>query len=541
MRRSIEKSHDLFPERLKESFTGLSKESSALQFAKPEKPWLKSLKTILYVNDSIIGRRKSTHGPEMELRDKSTLSFDDRGNMTSEIEYIYDIYYGRWEKEYKTEVIWDGDNKVSEIFEYYWSSSSEIWIHETWTEFSYDNEGRRAEVIEYTRDWDDTSWELSEKITYAYNEDGHETLYIRFTYDSDDDIWVEYTKYVTEYDGPDGQITRRTQYWTPWDEEQIYPYRRHEYFWKPDGELDYGIIWEYDRTEEEWSVESYFETTFLMVGQQPRPVEVIYFLDEDDEKILLEKENYDWDVNDNLTSYAWYRYNDENNSWLKISKAEYIFDLDVDIEETSSHWQIGFLGNINNMLLEINFYRSTTGLEWYLNSDSRFYYSGYDHPDPDPIPVPEPDTFNLDINISGIGEVFVNDELYEGSLTFTEGEIVELSALPAPGWVFEGWGGTYNAYSEMISITMNRDHDITAHFGWASDEDRTIDFQKIGEGTILVNGYPYWPGARYEPGTIIHIEAVPDDGWVFSGWSGSLTSDDPEQYLEVDDDLELIA
>ena len=44
--------------------------------------------------------------------------------------------------------------------------------------------------------------------------------------------------------------------------------------------------------------------------------------------------------------------------------------------------------------------------------------------------------------------------------------------------------------------------------------------------TVIGNGNVYPPTGLYTPGTNIILTAIPDEGWLFTGWSGSISDTD---------------
>ncbi len=77
----------------------------------------------------------------------------------------------------------------------------------------------------------------------------------------------------------------------------------------------------------------------------------------------------------------------------------------------------------------------------------------------------------LTINIDGEATVEVDGEEVEDGWTGTyeDGTDVNLKAIPEEGWYFVEWTGNYEGTEEEMTITMDEDKEITAHF--EEDED----------------------------------------------------------------------
>jgi pectate lyase len=68
--------------------------------------------------------------------------------------------------------------------------------------------------------------------------------------------------------------------------------------------------------------------------------------------------------------------------------------------------------------------------------------------------------FKLTTATTGAGTI----QTSTGGDMFHEGEPVTLTALPAPGWEFAGWGGAVSGASNPISLTMDGNKSVTANF-----------------------------------------------------------------------------
>ena len=105
---------------------------------------------------------------------------------------------------------------------------------------------------------------------------------------------------------------------------------------------------------------------------------------------------------------------------------------------------------------------------------------------------------------------------------FGLGTVVNLTATPAEGSLFSGWGGACSG-TGTCQLTMSGDQSVTASFALAP---KTLTVSKTGAGTGTVTSDP--PGIdcgpicthAFEHGTSVTLTAAPADGSVFTGWSG---------------------
>lgn len=120
---------------------------------------------------------------------------------------------------------------------------------------------------------------------------------------------------------------------------------------------------------------------------------------------------------------------------------------------------------------------------------------------------------------------------------YDEGEIVELTATANENWIFNGWQGGLTGNLNPATITMSSDKNIIATF---KKQEFNLTINIIGEGevdqTVLQSkstDYPY--------GSEVELSANPSFGWVFTGWSGDLNSENSKEVVEVFEELEITA
>jgi len=124
---------------------------------------------------------------------------------------------------------------------------------------------------------------------------------------------------------------------------------------------------------------------------------------------------------------------------------------------------------------------------------------------------------NEDLNITAVfeeelyfltqfteGDGYISrDPLKEG---YTYGETVQLTAHPASGWMFENWSGDATGVENPVTITMDSDKEVTAHF---------VDFTGAsGEAWTEVQPDAAW-GPRSNMGATVYNGAM----WIAGGWN----------------------
>lgn len=119
----------------------------------------------------------------------------------------------------------------------------------------------------------------------------------------------------------------------------------------------------------------------------------------------------------------------------------------------------------------------------------------------------------LEINVNGQGAVTQNPD----KPTYQNGEVVTLTAIPAAGYSFAGWGGDLTGNENPATVVMEGNKVISANFFL---DQYTLDVEIAGGGTVTKS--PDKP--LYYQGEVVTLTAVPDDDSVFVGWTGAVTS-----------------
>ena len=139
--------------------------------------------------------------------------------------------------------------------------------------------------------------------------------------------------------------------------------------------------------------------------------------------------------------------------------------------------------------------------------------------------------YALNISIEGEGEV--NEKIIKAGVStdYNSGTIIELSASPAIEWVFVEWKGDFSEVENPTQISINKPKNITAVF---EKKQYPLSIEIEGNGSveekIIKPGLPN----DYNSGTIIQLNAVPQNGWSFLKWSGDLLSSKNPIEITVD-------
>ena len=141
-------------------------------------------------------------------------------------------------------------------------------------------------------------------------------------------------------------------------------------------------------------------------------------------------------------------------------------------------------------------------------------------------------TYSLTTDIVGGGVV----QLDPPGGTYSEGTVVELTAVADSGYVFDSWSGDVTGSDNPVAITMDGDKAVTANF-MAVSQTYSLTTDIVGGGSVQLDP----PGGTYSEGTVVELTAVADSGFAFDVWSGDVTGSDNPVAITMDGDKTVTA
>lgn len=133
------------------------------------------------------------------------------------------------------------------------------------------------------------------------------------------------------------------------------------------------------------------------------------------------------------------------------------------------------------------------------------------------------------------------DGIVIGAGTYVEGDTVVVEAIPANGYVFDGWyedGFIVHGANRAYSFIAEYDRVLTAMFKEADEEDEFVNISVItGEGGEVFGG------GRYKLGETVALIAKTNPGYLFDGWyvDDRMSWSDEIWKFEAEDDLTIYA
>ncbi|MBN1560687.1 InlB B-repeat-containing protein [candidate division KSB1 bacterium] len=115
----------------------------------------------------------------------------------------------------------------------------------------------------------------------------------------------------------------------------------------------------------------------------------------------------------------------------------------------------------------------------------------------------------------------------EGVHTFNENEIVNITTLASPGYVFKKWiGNVANPASQTTTIQMTGPQIVIANFDTVAANQfmLTIGVDPLGGGVTMPAAGSY----AYAAGELVNLLAIPSSGYRFIRWIGDVTNPNDE-------------
>lgn len=147
---------------------------------------------------------------------------------------------------------------------------------------------------------------------------------------------------------------------------------------------------------------------------------------------------------------------------------------------------------------------------------------GFTRVPPTPTNTPVPGS-TLTIVITGQGTVTKNPANPQ------PGDWVTLTAVPASGWTFAGWGDDLSGTNNPAAILMDTDKTVSALF---VEQTFTLTVDVLGNGSVTVTPNQ----GSYNNGQVVTLQAVPSPGFLFIAWAGDLTGSAATQQLVMNSD-----
>lgn len=119
-----------------------------------------------------------------------------------------------------------------------------------------------------------------------------------------------------------------------------------------------------------------------------------------------------------------------------------------------------------------------------------------------------------------------------GGGVYTSGDPATLTATPAAGYAFTGWGGDVTGTANPLVVTVDSDKNVIANF--IPTYTVTTSANPATDGTVT-------GGGTYNSGASASLTATPAKGFEFTGWSGGATGTTNPLAITVDSDVNIIA
>ncbi|MBE0684645.1 MAG: right-handed parallel beta-helix repeat-containing protein, partial [Anaerolineaceae bacterium] len=139
----------------------------------------------------------------------------------------------------------------------------------------------------------------------------------------------------------------------------------------------------------------------------------------------------------------------------------------------------------------------------------------------------------LTLNVDPEGKGTINNNAIA---PYEYGQLVELSAVPEPGWKFSRWSGDVTSTENPLTVTVTDNLSMTAEFE-PDGYSLTVTIEPDGYGIVDQNPLKDF----YSLGEQITLTAIPLDEWSFLGWGGDIESSETSIVVTITGNMTILA
>jgi uncharacterized repeat protein (TIGR02543 family) len=381
--------------------------------------------------------------------------------------------------------------------------------------------------------------ELQSKFVFEYDPSGHLQLETAYARDPDEDRWIQVWNEASTYDA-EGNVTELI--FSFWDavEEKWEPWEREVSDYNAQGNETETILFSWIPEDQEWEP-NFRETYTYENGNLSQIVTDDYVAD--DEWEPNSKTELIYDTEGNLTEEIEYLWDDNAGDYIGELRTINLYNEDGEFtgaeffewDESASEW-------IGPWRFEYTFNEDGT--------TSLMTYSQFDHTTDEWVPYWQVN-YSYDEQLNLIEEISYSIE--GNDLTPEQKHEYSINHAFKAEEILSPYGFTYLLFFRNMLTAINifdySEGDwlpVSSNSFYYSEyisapENYTLTINIEGNGTVTVNDVLYSEPATFESGTSLTLEAIAEEGWEFTGWTGDITSTDPVQTFTIGENLSINA
>lgn len=253
----------------------------------------------------------------------------------------YDLFSdNEWRNSYKRHYTYNENGKILLVVQSNWNSEQAAYTPGTRTEYNYDTNGNLIEVLSKTWSNETSEWMLNQKQESTFNANGKITIFIQSSYSQSNQIWTPTRKVEYTYNS-NGDILQYMEFdWSTTDNDFINK-MKYAYTYPPS---------QREMQRANWTDNSYWLNVKKIVDT--------------------------YDNLDNMILNETYNWNQTNNNWIPEFKYDFIYDLNLSINDLILPFWIQTSSLFRYKYLKTNYYMfNEENNDWTLFSADENYYS----------------------------------------------------------------------------------------------------------------------------------------------------------------------
>ncbi len=302
---------------------------------------------------------------------KSTKSTKER--LDSTITEKWDKETNSWEETYKTKILYNVNEMMSDIIYSYLNEETEQWQEEEKAEITCDANGNMIKAIGQEKEWG-SEWINDYKTELEYNNDGNIEYIIYSVWGEEDNKWIVEDKTEYVYNEDKKLITESVKDWNN-ETSQFEETMKYDFSYDSNGNLILEIRNDWDNETSQWKKST---KKGYSNDDSGNIIEELFFSWDSENSQWREatsKDEYTYDDNGNPIGEIYYFWDIDH--WSSDMKYQYTYDLSKDLTDLIIP-VLGFFlpdydENITNKPVNYISYDFDSDVSW-VNSDRGIYY-----------------------------------------------------------------------------------------------------------------------------------------------------------------------
>jgi len=277
-----------------------------------------------------------TSSADSELFVREIKSYDDFGNISTDIVYVWNISKKSWMGSSKDEYSWDGKKNNNLLLKYFWDYNLGEWVNSTKREKTFDAAENITSDASYYWSSDTKAWIGTTKQEFGWNSSGKRTLLFSFYWSMTTSNWVPDLKTESTFNAHGDEVSNLTTRWT--GDNYLEFYNKTENTYNASFKITRSITYNWVSLTSDWVKFYTIDYTYNTDGNLSS---VVYLYSPTPESPGNGSDKFEtiYDNQGNGILWNYYTWNSADSVWDNKLRNEYTFSSRGDMtSSTSMSW-----------------------------------------------------------------------------------------------------------------------------------------------------------------------------------------------------------